>query len=299
MDVALLHRRALQSFGAVVRAVPADGWHAPTPCADWNVHDLVNHLVNENCWTGPLFDGATVADVGERYDGDLLGSDPVTAWERSEHVAAAAVGRPGALAQTVHLSFGDTPGEEYARQLFADLLVHSWDLARAIGFDERLEPELVEACAAWFADREALYRGAGVIGPRVETDGDAQAHFLGAFGRDPSPDTTLAVIRRFNEAFGRHDVDAVMAAMTEDCVFEDTTPPHGNRHVGQADVRKAWEGLFGSSPTASFETEGASICGDRATYRWIYRFDGGSVRGVDVFRVRDGKVAEKLAYVKG
>jgi ketosteroid isomerase-like protein len=90
-----------------------------------------------------------------------------------------------------------------------------------------------------------------------------------------------------------------MALMTDDCVFEDTSPPLGTRHVGQDAVRAAWDALFSSTPSAGFETEEGVVHGDRATYRWHFRFDGGSVRGVDVFRVRDGKVAEKRAYVKG
>lgn len=116
---------------------------------------------------------------------------------------------------------------------------------------------------------------------------------------------TLAAINRFNAAFNRHDVDAIMAAMTDDCVFEDTyPPPDGRRFEGQAAVRGAWEELFRSSPDAAFETEDLFVADDRCTARWIYRYtkeDGTKhhIRGVDVFRVRDGKVAEKLAYVKG
>ncbi len=118
-------------------------------------------------------------------------------------------------------------------------------------------------------------------------------------------DETLETINRFNAAFNRHDVDAVMALMTDDCVFENTfPPPDGQRFEGQSAVRGAWEELFRSSPNALFETEELFVAGDRCTARWIYRWtaaDGtpGHVRGVDVFRVREGKVAEKLAYVKG
>jgi len=117
--------------------------------------------------------------------------------------------------------------------------------------------------------------------------------------------STLEAIQRFNDAFNRHDVDAVMAAMTEDCVFENTyPPPDGERYEGQAAVRAFWERFFTSSPQATFETEDIFACGDRCVVRWLYRWveqDGkrGHVRGVDVFRVRDGKVAEKLSYVKG
>ena len=122
---------------------------------------------------------------------------------------------------------------------------------------------------------------------------------------DPTTTGTLATIERFNEAFNRHDVDAIMALMTEDCVFESTGPaPDGSRVVGQAAVRAVWEDLFRATPSAHFEGEDVIVAGDRCTVCWVYRFDkgdpaAGHIRGVDVFRVRDGKVAEKFAYVKG
>ena len=117
-------------------------------------------------------------------------------------------------------------------------------------------------------------------------------------------DETRAAIDRFNDAFNRHDVDAVMEAMTEDCVFESTAPPHGERFEGSRAVRTAWESFFVASPTAHFDTEEMLVAGDRGIVRWRYTWtaeDGtvGSVRGVDVITVRDGKVSEKLAYVKG
>ena len=115
---------------------------------------------------------------------------------------------------------------------------------------------------------------------------------------------TIAAIERFNEAFSRHDVDGVMAAMTDDCVFENTPPPDGERYEGRAAVRAFWERFFAASPHAHFQTEEVFAAGDRCVARWLYRWrdaEGkeGHVRGVDVFRVRGGKVAEKLSYVKG
>ncbi len=115
---------------------------------------------------------------------------------------------------------------------------------------------------------------------------------------------TLDVIDRFNEVFNRHDVDGVMALMTDDVVFENTSPsPDGERYEGQAAVRAFWERFFASSPEAHFEAENIFASGDRCTVRWRYTWknadSSGHVRGVDVFRVRDGKVAEKLSYVKG
>ena len=119
---------------------------------------------------------------------------------------------------------------------------------------------------------------------------------------DSQTKATLAAIDRFNDAFNRHDVDAVMALMTADCVFESTAPaPDGQRHEGAAAVRAVWESFFTSTPRARFEAEEIFATGDRAVVRWIFHWDGqgGHVRGVDVMKVRDGKVSEKFAYVKG
>jgi ketosteroid isomerase-like protein len=124
--------------------------------------------------------------------------------------------------------------------------------------------------------------------------------------RSADPDiSTMEAVQRFNEAFGRHDIDAVMAAMTRDCVFDTTAPaPDGQRFEGHEAVRAAWEAFFSSSPNATFETEEALACGDRCVVRWRYTWDPaddehGHVRGVDVIRVVGGLVAEKLSYVKG
>jgi ketosteroid isomerase-like protein len=115
---------------------------------------------------------------------------------------------------------------------------------------------------------------------------------------------TIAAVERFNDAFNRHDVDEVMRAMTDDCVFESTSPPAGDRYEGAAAVRKAWEDFFAMSPTAHFAAEEVISSGDRCVVRWRYTWTGddgaeGHIRGVDVITVREGKVAEKLAYVKG
>ena len=122
---------------------------------------------------------------------------------------------------------------------------------------------------------------------------------------EPQDASTMDAIRRFDEAFNRHDVDAIMAEMTDDCVFESTyPPPDGKRYEGQDAVREVWNDFFRSSPDAIFETEELFVAGDRCTGRWIYRNSGADgaahhIRGFDVFKVRDGKVAEKLSYVKG
>jgi ketosteroid isomerase-like protein len=110
---------------------------------------------------------------------------------------------------------------------------------------------------------------------------------------------TVAAVARFDDAFARRDVAAVLATMTEDCVFESTAPPDGVRHVGPAAVGAAWEQFFADSQGARFDTEEQIVSGDRLISRWRYTWADGHVRGVDVFRVRDGLVAEKFSYVKG
>ena len=296
-----LHAGAMAAFDAAVREVRPDQWHLPTPCMDWDVRTLVNHVVGEARWVVPLLDGRTVADVGDALDGDLLGEDPAAAWRAARDEALGAAGAPEVDTRIVHLSFGDTPAVGYLRQLTADYLIHSWDLAVTIGADDRLEPDLVDAVAAWFSGQAAAYRGAGAVAAAVPVpeDADAQRRLLGQFGRDEQTCSTVAAVARFSAAFERRDVDAVMAAMTDDCVFESTAPPDGTRHEGQAAVRAAWVDFFRQSADARFAPEEQMVCGDRVVTRWRYSWAEGHVRGVDLFRVRDGRVAEKLSYVKG
>jgi ketosteroid isomerase-like protein len=113
------------------------------------------------------------------------------------------------------------------------------------------------------------------------------------------PATTRSAVVRFQLAFDAQDIDAIMAAMTTDCVFEDTAPPGGRRHTGADAVRAAWTALFTASPNGVFTTEDMITTGGRAVVRWRYDWGDGHVRGVDLFTVRDGLIAEKLAYVKG
>jgi ketosteroid isomerase-like protein len=111
---------------------------------------------------------------------------------------------------------------------------------------------------------------------------------------------TRETIDAFNTAFNAHDVDAVMALMTDDVQFDNTSPfPDGERFSGQTAVRAFWTDFFANSPKAHFEAEEIVIADDRATVSWRYSWGDGHIRGIDLFKVRDGKVAEKFSYVKG
>lgn len=185
MDVREIYSRCSAAFGERVHAV--DGrWDAPTVNPGWDVRALVNHLVNEERWTPPLLGGATIAEVGDRFDGDLLGPDPLATYDEAAATALAAVLAEGTVEGVAHLSFGDRPAREYVLQLSADHLVHAWDLARALGTDEALDADVVEVLLGWYVEEtEALYHRIGVIGARVQTGSGGQAELLGRFGRHP------------------------------------------------------------------------------------------------------------------
>jgi len=127
---------------------------------------------------------------------------------------------------------------------------------------------------------------------------------FGLKGKTMTEPTTATVIERFSEAFNRQDADAVGALLTDDTVFEDTSPaPDGQRIEGKEAVVAFWRSWFARNPGARFEAEEMFVSGDRAAVRWVYRKIRNGVpwhlRGVDLFTVRDGKVAAKLAYIKG
>lgn len=185
MDLGELHRRTVEAWQERVSAVARDDWSRATPCAEWEVRDLVNHVVGEDLWTTPIAQGRTLEEVGDRFDGDLLGDDPQAAADDAAQRAVAAVAQHLPAHGMVHLSFGQVPIEEYVWQVATDHLVHSWDLAAATGQDRTLDPEAVDAVATWFAEREDMYREAGAIGPRLDADGDPQSQLLAGFGRDP------------------------------------------------------------------------------------------------------------------
>src|SRR5689334_23031630 len=130
-----MHRRTVDWWTSRLAAVSDDQWDAPTPCDDWDVRALVNHVTGEDLWTAPLLEGRTIEEVGDRFDGDLLGDSPVAAAQAAASEAAAAVADLLPGCETVHLSYGDERPEEYVWQLCADHLIHGWDLAAAIGAD--------------------------------------------------------------------------------------------------------------------------------------------------------------------
>ena len=118
-------------------------------------------------------------------------------------------------------------------------------------------------------------------------------------GKIVNMNNSIDVVNRFGSAWAEHDLNAAIALITNDCVFDNTNPaPDGTRFVGVQQIRAAWQPIF-DDINSSFEAEETFEAGDRVIQLWRYSWNGGHVRGVDVFKVRDGKIAEKLSYVKG
>ncbi len=187
-DLVELHGRCGRRFAALVAGVGPEQWHDDTPCSEWDVRTLVHHLLYEQRWVPPVFAGLTIAQVGDRFDGDLMGDDAST-WPgllaSSLEEAHAVVAEPDALERTVHLSFGDAPGQEYAIQLTADLAIHGWDLGRATGQDDALDPGAVALLLPWTEANADLVAGSGMFGSRIDAGPDApdDVRLLGLLGR--------------------------------------------------------------------------------------------------------------------
>jgi hypothetical protein len=110
---------------------------------------------------------------------------------------------------------------------------------------------------------------------------------------------SLAVVEAFGSAWAAHDLDAALSYLREESVFDATGPaPDGTRCVGLAAIRAAWEPIF-EDRTSVFTAEETFAGADRVVQRWRYDWDGGHVRGVDLFKVEGDHILEKFSYVKG
>ncbi len=180
-----MFERAVAGFGRNVAATTGAQWHDPTPCTEWDVRTLVNHLTVEQLWVRSLVDGATVAEVGDRLDGDQLGDDPVSAWNTAVAESSAAFGAPGALDGRVTLSYGPRPTVEYCWEMTVDALIHTWDLARGIGADETLDGELVALAYERTLPFAELLAESGLFDPPVPVEDSAplQTKLLALVGR--------------------------------------------------------------------------------------------------------------------
>jgi uncharacterized protein (TIGR03086 family) len=187
MDVDLpeVHATSLDVTRVFVAGVDDPAWDAESVCDGWSVRELVNHIVTGNWWAMELVGGKTIAEVGDRYDGDVLGDDPLAAYDESAAAAAAAFRAPGAMDALCAVSYGPVPGWVYCGHRFIDALIHGWDVAMSTGEDPTLPADLVEACWTVLEPQLAMLTGTGVFGTAqpVAEDADRQTALLAVLGR--------------------------------------------------------------------------------------------------------------------
>ncbi|EST39515.1 hypothetical protein N566_01525 [Streptomycetaceae bacterium MP113-05] len=178
---------AYAEWDRLVHEVGTEQWHSATPCAEWSVRDLVNHVTGEHLWAPHLLRGATLAEVGDRFEGDVLGDQPVAAWEAAGAPSHEAFHAPGALEGQVHVTGGREASDAYGWQMTTDLAVHAWDLASGIGrsavIPETLANDLLERVRPMIG-KDGI---PGIFDPPVDVAATAtpQEHVLSLLGRRP------------------------------------------------------------------------------------------------------------------
>lgn len=177
------HRRAQEEFGARLARVSGEQWNLPTPCDRWAVRGLTNHVVAWNARVPAMVEGEPLGPVDEQ---DWLGTDPLSAWSTSAATAQRAFEGEGAFDRVVHMPAGDVTARYFVFSRVDDVLTHAWDLARAVGGDERLDAELVVFCLEGLEPLASAMAASGVFAPAVEVSpaASAQVRMLALQGRD-------------------------------------------------------------------------------------------------------------------
>lgn len=185
MNAISLIPTAANDFGDRVHQLKDDVWDHDTPCDEWTVRDLVNHLVYEQLWVPHLLRGETVQQVGDRYEGDMLSDDPVAAWDAAVEDALSSWVDIDPD-QVVHLSFGDFPASDYADQVLLDLVVHGWDLSRGADLDDEMDAAGVAHSLVFARANAPMLTGSGAFGtPQTAPTPDPQSELLALLGRKP------------------------------------------------------------------------------------------------------------------
>jgi uncharacterized protein (TIGR03086 family) len=179
---------AQQAFGAVISQVKDTSWTDPTPCTEWDVRALVNHVVGELFWATPMVDGKTIEEVGSALDGDLMGDDPQATWADSVDQSRSAFNTTGALDGTINSSMGPMPVRQYLSDLTCDLISHRWDLGESIADSQRFTSDELEQLRAMQEQlapmaEQLVAGGYFAAAKKVPPHADEQARILAAMGR--------------------------------------------------------------------------------------------------------------------
>ena len=181
--------RANAAFLQRLGLVGPDDWQRPTPCSEWDVRALVNHVVGGNRRYTMLLRGASVASVDRTRTVDHLGADPRAAFTTTAGELAAVFREDGALDRIAHHPIGDRTGADLLAMRVLDVTVHAWDLARALGADEALDPDAVEFALAHAEVIEAGRDHGSFATPNGRPTGSSpQARLLHLAGRSTQGD---------------------------------------------------------------------------------------------------------------
>ncbi|HSX17530.1 MAG TPA: TIGR03086 family metal-binding protein [Patescibacteria group bacterium] len=176
---------ALDMADEVINEVSPAMLRRPTPCTEWDLGQLLNHLYNELAWVPELAAGKTIAQVGAALDGDLVGADPRQAWQSYAATAREAASKTPPE-KVVHLSYGNVPAQSYFDEMAADITVHTWDVAQSLGLkDFHIDNALAEAIYNQTKKDIADWRKAGLVGEEkpVAAGATAEAKLIALFGR--------------------------------------------------------------------------------------------------------------------
>ncbi len=179
-EVAERYATIARGFAARASGVTEDQWANRTPCPEWTVRDLVGHVVNTT--------RRVHGNLGEPVEDPDLDGDLVAQFAEARRAIESALADPGRAAQVVSGMFGEQSFESLVgRLLCSDTLLHTWDLARATGQDERLDPVAVERCAEFLAPMDEAIRRPGGFAPKVAPvqGADDQTLLLNFCGRHP------------------------------------------------------------------------------------------------------------------
>lgn len=183
-DVKEIFATAVQTASGCVAIIEERHLSNPTPCTEWDLRTLLNHMTNELLWVPDMLAGKTVSEVGGAYDGDVLGENFHEAWKQAAAAATSAVKR-ARLDGTVHASFGNITAQEYIIQVAGDIYIHTWDVDQAEHSTMVMDEVLAQTLYDYYAPQAESFRGMGIIGPEVPVPADARpsVRLLGVMGR--------------------------------------------------------------------------------------------------------------------
>ncbi|MHB1864647.1 MAG: TIGR03086 family metal-binding protein [Candidatus Saccharimonadales bacterium] len=185
MDTRKLFINAVRTATSAVRLVQDADYTKPTPDSEWDVKDLASHMLYELSWVPDIVSGKLVSEVGDKYDGDLIGENLRRNWLEAETTAINSV-KNCDLKGVAHLSWRDATNEYYLKQAASDQLIHAWDLSAALARPVKFDTEIAEYLYAYNYPNKDRMASSGLFGAELEVpkSSDIQTRLLALYGRD-------------------------------------------------------------------------------------------------------------------